>query len=248
MDNAKARAALTHVSKAVDSRRREYIMSCLLRIKEGEDPLERMCAAGHDDQTEMMQFLIGECRGDVNYKNEKGRTQLHTAARSGYPETVKLFLKYARDVDAHDNDGMTPLMCCAEAGREFVSYEKDGRTMYGPYGKPDGHIETIRVLMRAGADVTPGITRGPLRRRSQQRRSSRILSRRLVPVDPARRQKLLQPRSRRGPRNPPPRPRAPPQSRVNMRRRDPKTKSRVGSFGGCSGSDTGHCSAPDILT
>jgi len=160
MDNAKARAALTHVSKAVDSRRREYIMSCLLRIKEGEDPLERMCAAGHDDQTEMMQFLIGECRGDVNYKNEKGRTQLHTAARSGYPETVKLFLKYARDVDAHDNDGMTPLMCCAEAGREFVSYEKDGRTMYGPYGKPDGHIETIRVLMRAGADVNARNNKG----------------------------------------------------------------------------------------
>jgi len=153
MDNATARAALTHVSKAVDSQRREYIMSCLIRIKENEDPLEKMCAEGHDDQTGLMQFLIERCRGDVNYKDEKGRTQLHSAARSGYPETVKLFLKYARDVNARDNDGMTPLMCCAEAGREFISFEKDGRTMYGPYGKPDGHIETIRVLVRAGADV-----------------------------------------------------------------------------------------------
>ena len=48
---------------------------------------------------------------------------------------------------------MTPLMCCAEAGREFISYEEHGRNIYGPYGKPDGHIETIRVLMRAGADT-----------------------------------------------------------------------------------------------
>ena len=160
MDNATARAALTHVSKAVDSQRREYIMSCLLRIKESDDPLERMCAAGHDDETELMQFLIDKCRGDVNYKDEKGRTQLHSAARSGYPETVKLFLKYARDVNARDNDGMTPLMCCAEAGREFISFEKDGRTMYGPYGKPDGHIETIRVLMRAGADMNARNNKG----------------------------------------------------------------------------------------
>jgi ankyrin repeat protein len=160
MDNATARAALTHVSKVVDSQRREYIMRCLLEIKESEDPLESMCAAGHDDQTELMQFLIENCRGDVNYKNEKGQTRLHAAARSGYQETVKLFLKYARDVNAHDNDGMTPLMCCVEAGREFISYEKNGRTIYGPYGKPDGHIETIRVLIRAGADVNARNNKG----------------------------------------------------------------------------------------
>jgi ankyrin repeat protein len=113
-----------------------------------------MCAAGHDDQTELMRFLIEKCRGDVNYKDQKGRTQLHAAARSGYPETVELFLRYSSDVNAQDNDGMTPLMCCAEAGREFISFDQNGRTMYGPYGKPDGHIETIRVLIRAGADVT----------------------------------------------------------------------------------------------
>jgi hypothetical protein len=112
-----------------------------------------MCPAGHDDQTELMRFLIEKCRGDVNYKNQKGQTQLHAAARSGYPETDKLFLKYSPDVNAQDNDGLTPLMCCAEAGREFISFDQNGRTMYGPYGKPDGHIETIRVLIRAGADV-----------------------------------------------------------------------------------------------
>src|ERR1039458_8751174 len=100
MDMATARAALTHVSRAVDAQRRDYIMNCLLKIREDEDPLDRMCAAGHDDQTELMQFLIEQCRGDVNYKDKSERTQLHAAARSGYPETVKLFMKYAREVNA----------------------------------------------------------------------------------------------------------------------------------------------------
>jgi ankyrin repeat protein len=153
MDMATARAAVTRVSNSVDAQRRNYIMSCLHNIKEGEDPLNAMCAAGHDDQTELMRFLIEKCHGDVNYKNDKGRTRLHDAARSGYPETVKLFLKYARDVNARDIEGMTPLMCCAEAGREFITYQENGRNMYGPYGKPDGHIETICILIRAGADV-----------------------------------------------------------------------------------------------
>jgi len=160
MDMTTARAALTHVSRAVDTQRRDYIMNCLLKIRDDEDPLDRMCAAGHDDQTELMQFLIEKCHGDVNYKDKTGRTQLHTAARSGYPETVKLFLKYTREVNARDKDEMTPLMCCAEAGREFISYEQNGRNMYGPYGKPDGHIETIRVLIRAGADVNARNNKG----------------------------------------------------------------------------------------
>ena len=108
-----------------------------------------------------MRFLIEQCQGDVNYKNDKGRTQLHSAARWGYPETVKLFLKYARDVNARDNDAMTPLMCCAEAGREFISYDdENGRHIFGPYGKPDGHIETIRVLIGAGADVNARNNKG----------------------------------------------------------------------------------------
>ena len=69
MDMATARTALTYVSHVVDAERRSYIGNCLLRIKDGEDPLEKMCAAGHQDQTGLMRFLIEGCRGDVNYKN-----------------------------------------------------------------------------------------------------------------------------------------------------------------------------------
>lgn len=148
-----ARTALMYVSNTVSPQRRKYITSRLLGIKEGEDPLAEMCAAALCDQTDLLQFLIETCRGNVNHKNDKGRTPLHSAARQGYPDTVRLFLKYSPDVNARDHDGMTPLMCCAETGRELISYTENGRNMFGPYGKQEGHIETIRVLIRAGADV-----------------------------------------------------------------------------------------------
>jgi ankyrin repeat protein len=62
--------------------------------------------------TATVQVLL-EHRASVHVWNEKGQTPLHVASEYHLPGIVALLLKFGMDVDAQDNDNMTPLLLAA---------------------------------------------------------------------------------------------------------------------------------------
>jgi Ankyrin repeats (many copies)/Ankyrin repeats (3 copies)/Ankyrin repeat len=57
---------------------------------------------------EIAQLLIGH-GANVHMQNKNGRTPLHVASECGYLNLVELLLKFGAEVDARDNDNLTPL-------------------------------------------------------------------------------------------------------------------------------------------
>jgi ankyrin repeat protein len=96
----------------------------------GANPMIRACEEQH---FEVFRALV-EAGGDVNKLDSRGFTALHHASGSGLSEGVRyLCLERKADVDkrATDDDGYTPLI----------------------FASARGHIEAVRALLEAGADV-----------------------------------------------------------------------------------------------
>ncbi len=47
--------------------------------------------------------------GDLNYRDEKGRTPLHWSAFYGDVETAKVLISHGADISIKDDNGLTPL-------------------------------------------------------------------------------------------------------------------------------------------
>ena len=87
----------------------------------------------------------------------QGATPLLRAARAGDVEFVRLLLEYGALVDLPSKEGVTPLM--AAAGVEFGQRVTRGRNR-----TEEGIIDTITVLLEAGADVNAQMVSEPGRR------------------------------------------------------------------------------------
>ncbi|CAG0898326.1 unnamed protein product [Cyprideis torosa] len=102
----------------------------------GATPLH--LAAGQGDAASLV-VLVGEGRADPWIKMEGGVLPIHYAAWYGHPEAVQFFLRYSAShpergdmLNDRDNGGNTPLSCAVQ----------------------EGHVECVRLLLEAGADVT----------------------------------------------------------------------------------------------
>ena len=87
----------------------------------------------------------------------QGATPLLRAARAGDVEFVRLLLEHGALVDLPSKEGVTPLM--AAAGVEFGQRVTRGRNR-----TEEGIIETIKLLIEAGADVNAQMVSEPGRR------------------------------------------------------------------------------------
>jgi ankyrin repeat protein len=58
---------------------------------------------------------------DVNAKNERRRTPLHTAARNDQKEVAELLIAKGADVNAKDDFGVTPLHAAASEGQNEIA-------------------------------------------------------------------------------------------------------------------------------
>ena len=111
-------------------------------------------------------MLLEHCHGaSVHVRNKNGQMPLHTASRHHVPGTVLLLLKFGADVDAQDNDAMTPL--------HLVS-----QTLDHNFGDEPQINKTARVLLEHGASVHMQNKNGqiPLHTASQYHVSSIVAS------------------------------------------------------------------------
>jgi len=83
--------------------------------------------------------LLLEHGASVRVRNKDGQMPLHRASHLGLPDMVALFLKFGADVDAQDNDTMTPLLLVSQS-QPFMGQDS-------PYTK------TAQLLLEHGASV-----------------------------------------------------------------------------------------------
>jgi len=94
---------------------------------------------GDDSQITKTAQLLLEHGASVHVRNKNGQMPLHLASHHGLFDSVALLLKFGADVDAQDNDTMTPLLLVSQSqpfGREYPKITK-----------------TVRLLLDHGASV-----------------------------------------------------------------------------------------------
>ena len=96
-------------------------------------------------------------KGNTNFVDRKGNTYLHRVAnKKGKESLVKLFINAKLDLEAKNKDGETPLHLAARSGK--------------------GNVESVRLLIMAGADVNAKTNKGKsVLKRSNNRASKKLL-------------------------------------------------------------------------
>ena len=108
-------------------------------MRGGDAPIH---LAPHHGRLDIVELLL-QAGADIQAINGTGLTVLHYAALYGKPKLVRFFLESGLEVDLPDKNGQTPLMHSAWMGRNNQTPDRSSPTAY---------IETIRILLKAGAD------------------------------------------------------------------------------------------------
>ncbi|KAK7698592.1 hypothetical protein SLS64_012331 [Diaporthe eres] len=126
-----------------------------------------ICIAAQHDNTMGLDMLLDHLTGDEMTTSLDGETPLHFAAREGNREAVEMLLDYGADVNAFDDDGMTPLHRAIEseplkespAAKLLLSHGAalEPRDEWGStavmLASKRGDTELVRLLAEAGADL-----------------------------------------------------------------------------------------------
>jgi len=148
----------------------EYSADLDIQDIEGRTLLHMAAYKGLFKVAETLLQPDGAVKKRVNARNKKGQTALHLASEYHYPRIVALLLKVDLDVDAQDNDNMTPLLLALgqytpdnaratavaqlllEHGASVHVRNKNGQTPLH-LASERHHFSIVALLLKLGADV-----------------------------------------------------------------------------------------------
>ena len=131
--------------------------------KDSAGQMSRLCPAMWEDPVVCQVFI--DAGADIETKNNKGRSPLHMASRSGELTTAKMLVEAGADVRATDAQGHTCLMLAACFGRtNTVRYLSGLPVVDLDHGDSDYYTalhsavaercaDVVQVLIDAGADI-----------------------------------------------------------------------------------------------
>jgi len=126
--------------------------------------------SGDDSEIAETAQLLLEHGASVHVRNKSGQMPLHTAVQHGLSDIVELLLKFGVDVDAPDDDTMTPLLLVSQAcwareseitktaqlllghGASVHARNKNGQ-MPIHLASQHGLLGVMQLLLKSGADV-----------------------------------------------------------------------------------------------
>jgi ankyrin repeat protein len=137
----------------------EYPQHVNATVGHNNTPLVAALYNGHIQVAELLYL-----HGAVLQIGFRGRTLLHAASKDGLMDVAQWLLKIGTDVNAQDDDHMTPLLLAAANGhlelvRTLLGYSVDvaAATTWGEstlhFASKGGHVEIVRLLIQNGADV-----------------------------------------------------------------------------------------------
>jgi ankyrin repeat protein len=135
----------------------------------GETPVWAASNVGH---VEAVELLLGH-NVDMNTADNDGRTPMYAASAAGHTGVVEVLLAAGAITDGFATDGFTPFLAAAkeghseiitlllnhggvdinqvgEEGEDFLEHPGSAALILASEG---GHVETIKVLIKRGADV-----------------------------------------------------------------------------------------------
>jgi ankyrin repeat protein len=147
----------------------EYSADLDIQDIEGRTLLHMAAYKGLFKVAEMLLQPDGAVKKHMNARNKKGQTALHLASEYHHPRIVTLLLEVGLDVDAQDNDNMTPLLLAPgrnsfddaraiaaaqvllEHGASVHVRNKNGQTPL--HLASQCHRPSVALLLKFGADV-----------------------------------------------------------------------------------------------
>jgi hypothetical protein len=123
------------------------------------NPTETISELGHDvvqvasryGQSELLRFLLVECKLDPNTQSFSGKRPLHYAVQFGHADCVELLLRHRADPEAKDNQQLTALQ--ATLPPTVVASPELDLSKLTPYMKAG--LQRISVLMFKQMSTAP---------------------------------------------------------------------------------------------
>ena len=101
---------------------------------------------------EIVRILI-DAGAKLNLKTETGSTALMAAAGRARPKAVAMLLQAGADVHAVNRQKSTALIIALETHHLLKDVDKAGEVVYRVRANGDDILETVRLLVEAGADI-----------------------------------------------------------------------------------------------
>lgn len=120
------------------------------------------CSYGFRGTHVAIMGLLATHHANVNIRNSRGKTPLHSAVEAGRSDMVELFLAHGANVDVEDKDGKTSLWhaCYTNFGKVgFAQSWELTQAQYTRKSKPlekefnKEHIKIIELLLHHGANI-----------------------------------------------------------------------------------------------
>jgi len=134
--------------------------------EQDNDKMTPLLLASQSPRSGSAAWLLLNNGASVKVQNSHGQTPLHLASENNFPDVVELMLQLGAEVNARDNDDMTPLLCCAtgpyrssavgqlllENGASVHDRNRHGQTPLH-LASENNYPEIVALLLTFGANV-----------------------------------------------------------------------------------------------